>query len=544
VDILPMDPPEGTIPGQMKSGAAVEFVASASDFQAAQIEDARFTMQYAAEDIRQLDEPGLTPWRAMVQGFTQDGISDVSVDTAANEVAFRSQFPGVFVLASTFGTGDDDVPPGPPTGPVALLPDNPEALAPGPIDFRTDIVRDINGKIVADGTELTVVVEGGAVATPDANTTAAGHQIAVTGGIGTFSVLVDTGKGLFDVTITLYADPERTLLLGAGTFTFSDEPASPMPLQAHWPLMAVLIGAGAALLGFMNKKTVPLTRNKGLTLIELLVVIAIIAILMALLLPALSRARTKGRSMVCVNNLRQMYLANVMYASEHDGHYAPAAPDLYDFLLPGAPPDHSGGRVRWHGVRPTPNARSEFDPRKGPLAEYLPDHRVKGDPEFFEFREAGEVANAFESGTGGYGYNMAYVGSQLSIIADPVAAVRRGMIDVHIHDPGRTIMFADAALPQDGYIIEYGFLEPPHPVDAEHPHGNSKAGLQSPSLHFRHLGRVNVVWADGHISSEQWEWAPDTNIYGASNRRWATGWFGPRNNFYFDSASKRAYSGR
>ncbi|HDP35574.1 MAG TPA: type II secretion system protein, partial [Candidatus Hydrogenedentes bacterium] len=70
----------------------------------------------------------------------------------------------------------------------------------------------------------------------------------------------------------------------------------------------------------------------GFTLIELLVVIAIISILASLLLPALSRARAQARSSQCVNNLRQLYLANIMYAAEHNGHYVPAAADMYDFM--------------------------------------------------------------------------------------------------------------------------------------------------------------------------------------------------------------------
>ncbi len=60
-------------------------------------------------------------------------------------------------------------------------------------------------------------------------------------------------------------------------------------------------------------------RTRGFTLIELLVVIAIIALLVAILIPALSRAREQGKRAVCLNNLRQLLLAWTMYAEDHEG---------------------------------------------------------------------------------------------------------------------------------------------------------------------------------------------------------------------------------
>lgn len=63
-------------------------------------------------------------------------------------------------------------------------------------------------------------------------------------------------------------------------------------------------------------------RTKGFTLVELLVVISIIAVLLAVLIPSLNKARLISQRILCMNNARQQYLIQLTYAQSNDGKFA------------------------------------------------------------------------------------------------------------------------------------------------------------------------------------------------------------------------------
>jgi prepilin-type N-terminal cleavage/methylation domain-containing protein/prepilin-type processing-associated H-X9-DG protein len=80
---------------------------------------------------------------------------------------------------------------------------------------------------------------------------------------------------------------------------------------------------------FYTLRTIPEMSGRGLTLIELLVVIAIIALLLSILMPSLSKARSVAKRLACAHNLRQIDLAVHLYIQGNDDIYPCAEDPLY-----------------------------------------------------------------------------------------------------------------------------------------------------------------------------------------------------------------------
>ncbi|HVT89351.1 MAG TPA: prepilin-type N-terminal cleavage/methylation domain-containing protein [Tepidisphaeraceae bacterium] len=244
--------------------------------------------------------------------------------------------------------------------------------------------------------------------------------------------------------------------------------------------------------------------KRAFTLIELLVVIGIIGVLMSILLPAMAAARQSARAATCASNLRQLEIAALNYSTDNAGMLPPAHLLFFTKNLD-----------RWHGTRT--NLSQPFDFSKSRLKPYLQVAKIKQCPDFEP-----AVSGGFEASAGGYGYNDAYLGSSIGVSNAAGADSTPAKISA-IHKPAETIAFTDAAMATPD-LIEYSFVEAPL----------NSMGPTSPSIHFRHNGRANVAWLDGHISLESMEWTYLTNYKDADNARAKLGFFGPKDNSLFD----------
>lgn len=258
-------------------------------------------------------------------------------------------------------------------------------------------------------------------------------------------------------------------------------------------------------------------KTKAFTLVELLVVIAVIALLMAILLPALGRAREQARRVVCMALLRSFGQANAAYASIYDGKYVPfsqkhiravSGPGQWDERWPEnrifrkcIANDREIQDTGWN------------DPFIFPKGLLCPSHRVPMDDDYLEQVEAAT------GGPGvGYKLRMSYalntelwVGTQ---VTDPIPwfpfdEKYRGHTIGMVRKPSECMMFIDGNHYQtryekanyEEYWDNYGDILTGAITGAgQGPDDPTQGTGNVAQVCYRHMETACMVYFDGHSS--------------------------------------------
>lgn len=227
-------------------------------------------------------------------------------------------------------------------------------------------------------------------------------------------------------------------------------------------------------------------RLRAFTLIELLVVISIIAILVALLLPALQQARKTANVATCMTKVRQLGAAMRLYAYDHDGILMPV--------------DHSGDAYWYHEMKPYigktayADSLSETDDSS---VNVCPETTIPADPEVSTYAGTATETWGLFSAAGSYGANL---------WLQPRGVYRNWFPKDQYYT---TLDQVDKTSDVPAFADSNWVGSWPEPFDTVPPDLNAGFWSTATGSYMgrfcidRHSKKINVVYVDGHAESVQ-----------------------------------------
>lgn len=231
-------------------------------------------------------------------------------------------------------------------------------------------------------------------------------------------------------------------------------------------------------------------RVRGFTLIELLVVVAIISLLMGILIPSLSQARSQARRTVCGTHLRELGMCFMLYAQEYNNTLminvsSTSADNAYI------------NSVTWYSYSKIPLSGGAFESGREPnlLSPYFRTTGMYQCPEAVSMGIVDTISNA--DGSPPTPATSTHYGTPQSLTLGNAAPKL-----TRFKTPAETVLAFDSSTFTPA-VGKYTALPIPYPSFYSGT-GTVTITLNTrsiPNLHGRHIGKGNVLWIDGHVEA-------------------------------------------
>jgi prepilin-type N-terminal cleavage/methylation domain-containing protein/prepilin-type processing-associated H-X9-DG protein len=245
----------------------------------------------------------------------------------------------------------------------------------------------------------------------------------------------------------------------------------------------------------VNGGRVAARKPRGFTLVELLVVIGIIAVLISILLPSLNQARRKAQGVACASNMRQVYMAMLMFAQDNKGKL-PRPYLVGEVAMTGTNATPFGQVCAWAQKVSGAAGTIDLSDNASPLWKYIPGESARENL----LMCPGDGGEAVFGHTVNQQYprNVSY--SLNNLILRDSGGPKLGLAIGRVKSAAERIMIYEELAPNDSWCV----MGPQNAIDdiPTARHGinlKSNARLNPQSRDYNYAGRGNYCFFDGHV---------------------------------------------